>query len=75
MAMVQRGGCSHRRMLKKGQEMGSILFIVGIVMLVSAFGSGSFALGVVGVILAVVGGVLFWQTSATKAYLDQNKKQ
>lgn len=55
--------------------MGSILLILGIVLIVAAVGNSSFLMGVVGVILAVVGGFLFWQTSATKAYLDQNKKR
>ena len=55
--------------------MGVILFIVGITMLVGAVNSGSIGIGIVGVILAIVGAFLFWQTSATKAYLDQNKRR
>ena len=54
--------------------MGSILFFIGIVCMVTGFGGGSAAMGIVGIVLTVVGAILFWQTSATKAYLDNNKK-
>ncbi|MBQ9042419.1 MAG: hypothetical protein IJ111_06350 [Eggerthellaceae bacterium] len=55
--------------------LGSILLIVGIVVLVGAVGSGSFATGAVGVVLIIVGAALFWRTSATRAYLNQNKRR
>ena len=56
-------------------EMGSILLIVGIGLLVGGIGNGSFPMGVGGVVLIIVGAVLFWKTSATKAYLDQQKRR
>lgn len=55
--------------------LGSILLVVGAVMLMGAVGSGSFATGAVGLILIVAGAVLFWRTSATRAYLNQNKRR
>lgn len=55
--------------------MGSILLILGILAMIYGFGSGAPALGVVGIVLTIVGAILFWRTSATKAYLDQNKKR
>ena len=55
--------------------MGSMLFIFGIVMMVGGFGSNSPTVGVVGIVLTVAGAILFWRTSATKAYLDNNKRK
>lgn len=55
--------------------LGSILLVIGIVVLVGALGSGSFTTGAVGVVLIVAGAVLFWRTSATRAYLNQNKRR
>ncbi len=55
--------------------LGSILLVVGIMVLVGAVGSGSVASGVVGVILIVGGAALFWRTSATRAYLNNNKRR
>ena len=55
--------------------MASILLIVGIVMMVSGFGGGSPTTGAIGIALTVVGAILFWRTSATKAYLDGNKRK
>lgn len=60
----------------KGVEMlGSILLVIGIMVLVSAVGSGSFEVGAAGVALIILGIVLFWRTSATRAYLNQNKRR
>lgn len=55
--------------------LGTILLVFGIMMLVGAVGGGSFETGIIGVILIIVGAILFWRTSATKAYLDQNKRR
>lgn len=55
--------------------LGSILLVLGIIVLVSGVSSGSFGTGLFGVILIVVGAALFWRTSATRAYLNQNKKR
>lgn len=55
--------------------MGAILFGIGIFLMVSGFGSGSSMTGVVGIVVTVVGALLFWRTSATKAYLDSHKKR
>jgi len=54
--------------------MGGFLFIIGIVFLVPGVSNGNAGMVVLGIILMALGGFLFWQTSATKAYLDQNKK-
>ena len=55
--------------------LGSILLVIGIMVLVGAVGSGSFATGVIGVVLIIAGAALFWRTSATRAYLNQNKRR
>ena len=55
--------------------MGAILFFIGITVMISGFGSGSATTGIVGLILTIVGAILFWQTSATKAYLDDQKRR
>ncbi len=54
--------------------LGSIVFGIGIIVLISAVGSGAFETGVIGVVLIVAGLALFWRTSATRAYLKQNKR-
>ncbi len=54
--------------------MGGILFFIGIILLVTSASNGNAGMVVLGIILMALGGFLFWQTSATKAYLDQNKK-
>ena len=55
--------------------MGSILIIIGIGIMVPSFVGGSTTMGVVGLILTVLGAILFWRTSATKAYLDEQKRR
>jgi len=55
--------------------MGSILLIFGIMVIIGGFGSGSATMGVVGIVLTIAGAALFWRTSATRAYLNQNKKR
>ena len=54
--------------------MGGILFFLGIMILFPSASNGNAGMVVLGIILMVLGGFLFWRTSATKAYLDQNKK-
>ena len=54
--------------------MGGILLFIGIMILFPGASNGNVGMIVFGIILMAIGGFLFWQTSATKAYLDQNKK-
>ena len=53
--------------------LGAILIGLGIMMMVSGFGGGSTGTGMLGVLLLVLGLVLFWRTSATRAYLNEQK--
>jgi len=43
--------------------------------MVSGFGGGSFETGALGVVLLVMGLALFWRTSATRAYLNNQKNR
>ena len=61
---------------EEGSKMlGSILLVFGIMVLVGAFGTGSVSVGIVGVIMIIGGALLFWRTSATRAYLNNNKRR
>lgn len=55
--------------------MGGLVSGIGIFLMVYGFGSGATDTGIVGIVVTVVGLGLFWRTSATKAYLDQNKRR
>ena len=52
------------------QTLGSILFLLGLLFMFSGGNSGWFILGLA---MAIGGGVLFWRNSATKAYLDSHQ--
>ena len=54
--------------------MGGILLFIGIMILFPGASNGNTGMVVLGIILMVLGGFLFWRTSATKAYLDRNKR-
>ena len=55
--------------------MGSLLLFFGIAAMIGGFGNNSPTVGAAGVVLTVLGAILFWRTSATKAYLDNNKRK
>ena len=64
------GGCA------KGELMlGAVVAVLGIMMMVSGFGGGSYDTGVFGLVLLVAGLALFWRTSATRAYLNDQKNR
>lgn len=63
------------RLRKRGDMLGSILLFMGIALSVYGFGGGSIEIGIGGVVLLVVGVILFWRTSATRAYLNHNKRR
>jgi len=55
--------------------LGAIVAGLGIMLMVSGFGGGSFETGALGVVLLVMGLALFWRTSATRAYLNNQKNR
>ncbi len=55
--------------------MGTLVLGIGIFLMVYGFGSGATSAGAVGIVVTIIGAGLFWRTSATKAYLDQNKRR
>lgn len=52
--------------------LGSFVFVIGIGLLIMA-DPGFWKL--VGLIMIPIGAYLFWKTSATKRYLDQQKRE
>lgn len=60
----------------KGETMfGAIVAGLGVFLMVTGFGSGSSGVGMLGVVLLVAGLALFWRTSATRAYLNDQKNR
>ena len=55
--------------------LGAIVAGLGIFLMVTGFGSGSSGVGMLGVVLLVAGLALFWRTSATRAYLNDQKNR
>ena len=69
-------GAPPPRNVRKGETMlGAIVAGLGVYLMVTGFGSGSSGVGMLGVVLLVAGLALFWRTSATRAYLNDQKNR
>ena len=73
---VTSGGVTAQRNVRKGETMlGAIVAGLGVYLMITGFGSGSSGVGMIGVVLLVAGLALFWRTSATRAYLNNQKNR